>query len=159
MSELQNEFKKIVSDLENHIQDKDELDYVKTQIFKISTLFIDEIDKVSDLSKNRVDNVLEKYNELTNRISKIESSIDNIEKELFVDDWSDFDIVCPYCNNEFSVDMNNESKGEVVCPECNNVIELDWNEDEKSGCSGNCGGCGHSCSDKDDEALDDDDDM
>ena len=68
----------------------------------------------------------------------------------------DFEIVCPYCNYEFFIDID-ENKTEITCPECQNVIELDWTgdteENDSHNCSGSCGGC-HGC-----EEDDDDDDM
>ena len=69
----------------------------------------------------------------------------------------DFEIVCPYCNYEFVIDVD-ENKTEIECPECNNLIELDWSgdvDDEPSagGCLGDCHGC-HGCG-----SEDEDDDM
>ena len=68
----------------------------------------------------------------------------------------DFEIVCPYCNNEFVTDLKlmNEEKTEIRCPECNNIIELDWNDDEDEGCQGHCDAC-HGCMSDDYEEYND----
>ena len=100
---------------------------------------IDNIEKKLDL-------ILQNQKELQNKISKMENVINKIESDIYLDDSFDFEIVCPYCNNEFVVDMD-EDKTEVTCPECENVIELDWTGDldgfecEHDGCAG-CHGCG-----------------
>ena len=158
MAELQNRFKKIMQDIEEHIQDKEELEYIKTQIYNISTLFLDELDKLADLNMDKMNALIERHVELNERISKVEGTISNIEKELFVEDWSYFEIVCPYCNNEFVVDLNSEKKDEVICPECKNIIELDWNEEEHNHCNGHCGGCHSDCGSEEEQEDDDDDD-
>ena len=80
--------------------------------------------------------------------------IDNIEKDIYSEDGFDFEIVCPYCENEFIIDVD-ENKTEVKCPECQNIIELDWSGDveddgEQGTChGGSCQGCS-GCSDDDD---------
>ena len=78
---------------------------------------------------------------MTNKIEKMQQVIDHIESDIYSDEGFDFEIVCPYCENEFVIDAN-EDKNEVECPECKNVIELDWTGDlydyEDVGCSGHC---------------------
>lgn len=82
--------------------------------------------------------------------------MNKIEKELYITDEDndnyDFEIVCPYCNCEFEIELK-ELNQDVKCPECHNVIELDWNEEESS-CHGDCSCCHGECDE--DEAEDDD---
>ena len=109
---------------------------------------IDNIEKKLDL-------ILENQQELQNKVNQMEKAINRIESDIYLDDNFDFEIVCPYCNNEFTVDMD-EDLSEVTCPECENVIELDWTGDlddfecGSEGCTG-CHGCGHN------EDIEDDD--
>ena len=81
------------------------------------------------------------------QIAQMQQIIDNMKKDLYVEDEGfDFEIVCPYCNYEFVIDVDDE-KTEVECPECNNIIELDWAgepEDDTANCSSGCAGC-HGC--------------
>ena len=77
------------------------------------------------------------------------------EKDIYDEDGFDFEIVCPYCNYEFIIDLD-ENKSEIECPECKNMIELDWTgniNDEKSGCQGSCHGC-IGCGDENEEEDD-----
>ena len=98
-------------------------------------------------------------NKLNGKIEQMQQVIDNIEKDIYAEDGFDFEIVCPYCNYEFIIDVD-ENKTEIECPECQNVIELDWSGDVEGesgtqGClGGNCHGC-HGCDDENEE----DDDM
>ena len=59
------------------------------------------------------------------QIAQMQQIIDNMKKDLYIEDEGfDFEIVCPYCANEFIIDLNQE-EGEIECPECHNKIELD----------------------------------
>ena len=116
-------------------------------------MYIDEINKIMDLSERRVNQVYENQKILEQKMAEIERGMNTIEKELFVEDEYDFEIVCPYCNHEFLTDINSDKK-EVECPECHNVIELDWNSEEHE-CSGHCGSCGGCGTDEDEETVED----
>lgn len=151
MSELQNKFKKIVSEIEERIKDKEELEYIKEQIANISVLFLDQLDKVVDLSTNRMNEIVENQRKLNDKVIKVEKAMGNIEKDIYIEDNYDFEIICPYCNHEFISDFTTEVKEEVECPECHNIIELDWNQEEEQTCNGHCGGCGSSCEHEEDE--------
>lgn len=92
---------------------------------------------------------------MNEKMEKMQKVIDHIESDIYVDEGFDFEIVCPYCENEFVIDAS-EDKTQVECPECKNMIELDWSGDlydEEGGCAGHCHtcpGCG---------PIDEDDDM
>lgn len=108
----------------------------------------------NDIDK-KLDLILQKQQELENKMNKMESIINKIENDIYMDEAFDFEIVCPYCNYEFIVDID-ESKTEIECPECSNVIELDWSGDtendlyDQGKCQGNCHGC-RGCMDEDDD--------
>lgn len=154
MSNLQENFKKIIDDLDKNIENKKDLEYIKTQIYNISILFMDELDKISELNMDKMNRLIVRHKELTNRMQQLETTMNQIEKDIYLDPNEEelgFEVICPYCNTEFEVDMNNEIQSEVKCPECNNVIELDWNGED--GCDGHCGHCG-GCEDNKDEDED-----
>lgn len=144
MSQLQDNFNAIIAKIEERITDADELNFIKEQIAEISMLYIDELNKIMDLSERRVNKVFENQKILEKKLEDIEKNMSNIKEELFVEDEYDFEIICPYCNHEFVSDIDSKNK-EVKCPECGNIIELDWNEEEHDcgGHCGSCGGCGH----------------
>ncbi|MBO5478681.1 MAG: hypothetical protein J6A04_03075 [Clostridia bacterium] len=162
MSSLKAEFNKIIAKIEERITDQEELNFIKQQIADISMLYMNELDKVMDISERRVNQVVENQRILEKKQLEIETALNNMEKELFVGEEDyDFEIVCPYCNYEFVSDIGSDIK-EVECPECHNIIELDWNAEEEKGCAGHCGscgGCGHEeeLDDENDEENNDDD--
>lgn len=151
MSNLNVKFKKILDDLENNIKNKEDLEYVKSQMLNLYNLFFDELNE-SEKRTTEKNIIIEKTQvELEERIAKLENKITTIEKELYLDEEDeDFSITCPYCNNEFIIDSE-ELQEEIECPQCNNIIELDWGSDD---CS--CGNCEHDCKECN---HDEDDDM
>ena len=147
MSNLNVKFKKILEELEQNIQNKEDLEYIKVQIFNLYNLFIDEINRIEDMTATRMETIAGSQAILQEKVETLENEIKSLEKELYIDEESDFSITCPYCNNEFIVDSE-ELKDEIECPECNNIIELDWGDD----CN-ECGhdGCSHCNHDEDDD--------
>ena len=141
MSNLNAKFKKILEDLEQNIQNKEDLEYIKVQIFNLYNMFFDEINRIEENTTIRMEAIAGTQAVLQEKIEKLENEIKTMEKELYIDEDSDFSITCPYCNNEFIVECE-ELKDEIECPECNNIIELDWGD----GCSCGDDECGHDCS-------------
>ena len=150
MSNLNVKFKKVLKDLEKNIQNKEDLEYIKVQIFNLYNMFFDEVNRMEEMSATRMETLAQSQAVLQERVEKLENQLKSMEKELYIDEESDFAITCPYCNAEFVVDYD-ELKNEVQCPECNNIIELDWGDE----CEEHDGCCGHDCShcnhDEDDE--------
>ena len=158
MAELQEKFNKIISEIEGKIQNKEELDFITEKISEVSTLFLDQLDKVIDLNTARMDEIAENQAILNNKIANIEKVMHNIEKDIYMDESYDFEIICPYCNNEFVTDFSEEVKEEVECPECHNIIELDWNQEEhEHSCGGHCGCCDSGCGHEEENNEDDED--
>ena len=143
MADLNVKFKQILNELEENIKNEKDLEFVKTQMFKLYNLFFDEMTRIEEMAYTRMETIAGTQAALEEKVENLENKLSSMEKELFIDDEeSDFSITCPYCNNEFIADYD-ELKDEIVCPECNNVIELDWGDktDEPEGCTGNCSGC------------------
>ena len=130
MANLKKKFSEIMQDLEKNIKNKDDLEYVKSQIYNISILFLDELDKISELNFKKMNILVDKEKELSKKMAVLEKIVGNIEKEMYAASECDFEIICPYCNTQFVEDFTDGIKREVRCPECDNVIELDWNEEE-----------------------------
>lgn len=151
MANLKKKFNEIIADLEKNIKSKEDLDYIKSQVYGISLLFLDEVDKLTELSLDRLNVMIDREKELSRKINRMESIINQLEKEVLVPQECDFEIVCPYCNTEFVEDLSRGMENEVRCPECGNMIEIDWNE------NGSC--CGHDCDDECDCEVCIDDDV
>lgn len=135
MKEINEDLKNIMDELEKNIKNQEDLEYIKS---KFSNMFLEVLNNLA----TKIENLEQKQQEL-------EDSVNQIEKELFIEEDFTFEIVCPYCNIEFETDIKDDLT-EVKCPECGNKIELDWNESEGIGCMGNCSGCS-GCSDEDDD--------
>ena len=156
MSLLKNEYKSFLDDIEKNIKDKDDLEYIKQRFSAFMDIVLNQMDSIMNYKDEKINELEKMQNELDARMAKMQQVIDHIEKDIYDEDGFDFEIVCPYCNYEFVIDLD-ENKSEIECPECKNMIELDWTgniDDEQSGCGGSCHGC-HECGEEDEE----DDDM
>ena len=148
MANLKKRFKEILDDIEKNIKNKDDLEYIKSQIYNISILFLDELDKLAEFNVNKLSVMLDREKELCKKVNRMEKIITNLEKEVLSSSECDFEIICPYCNAEFVENFEDNNAREIKCPECGNTIELDWNEDEE--CDEDC-----DCEDYFDEDEDD----
>lgn len=164
MGVLKDSYTSFLEDIEKNVKNKEDLEYVKLRFADFLDVVLKQMDYIMNYRQAEFDTLEKKQKELDNRIEKMEQIIDNIEKDIYAEDGFDFEIVCPYCNYEFVVDVD-ENKTEVECPECNNIIELDWSGDideEGHNCNGSCHSC-HGCEEDiqedDDEQDDEDDDM
>lgn len=141
MSDIKGKYKKIVEDLEKNIKNPEELNYVKEKVMELTTMFMDIIDRLTILTDARIKDLEEKQEQINSKIDNVQSIVNEIEGDIYEDENSyEFEIVCPYCNYEFTTDIADEEKEEIKCPKCNNIIELDWNEEEYQ-CTGNCSQC------------------
>ena len=157
MSTLKDSYTSFIKDIEANIKNKEDLDYVKSRFAEFLDVVLQQMDHIMDYRKGEVEELEKKQKELDDKMDKMENIVRNIEKDIYSEDGFDFEIVCPYCDYEFVIDVD-ENKTEIECPECNNIIELDWtgNLDDEQGCSGSCSSC-NGCSE--DEEFDEDDDM
>ena len=155
MSILKDEYKNFLNDIENNIKNKEDLEYIKRRFADFVDKVLNQIDYIVEYKKQEIENLEDTQKQLIERIDKMQRVIDNIEKDIYSDEGFDFEIVCPYCNYEFVVDMD-EEKTEIECPECKNMIELDWSGDpsDDDECSGHCSGCS-GCDDQEDDEEDD----
>jgi len=148
MSNFNKEYEKIITQIEQSISNEKERKNVKEKVADLSMLFYGLIDNINTVLEERIVKIEEKQNNINSKFESLKKSIDEIEADIYDEEESEFDfeIVCPYCNNEFITDLNmmNEEKTEIRCPECSNIIELDWNDEEEETCSGHCGSC-HGC--------------
>lgn len=139
MSELSNRYAQIIKDLQNNIKDQEDKEFVISKIQELSMMFIDIIDRLTSLSDLKIKEVEAKQKEINEKMLKIQKVVDEIESDIY-----EFEIICPYCNHEFTTEISSEISTDVECPECHNTIELDWNgEDEE--CEHDCSMCGHEC--------------
>lgn len=122
------------------------------------------MDILSDLALSVED--LEDYTaELTEQVDAIDEDLDLLESDYY-DEWDDddsecccdecededwdgefYDVTCPNCNEEFSVDEETLLEGSIDCPSCGEHLDFDIDECEDDDCGCDCG-CGHCDEDK-----------
>ncbi len=148
---LREEYQKFLEDMEKNLKNKEDLNYVKARFSMFVEKVIDEMDMLIDYKEQRMMELEEKQKEIDGKINQMQQIIDNIEKDIYSEEGFDFEIICPYCDNQFVIDVD-ENKTEIECPVCNNIIELDWSGDleEDTQCNGSCSGC-HGCDEESEE--------
>ena len=152
MGTIKNEYKSFLDDIEKNIKNKEDLKYIKERFAIFMDVMLNQIDNIVEYKSENLTRLENSQKELEDKVKKMQNILDNIEKDIYSEDGFDFEIVCPYCNYEFIIDID-ENKTEVECPECKNIIELDWTgdvDDELDGCNGHCSGCS-GCNDEDDD--------
>lgn len=142
---LKEEYNKFLESMEKKFKNEEDLNYIKENFALFVDKVIDEIDMILNYKQEKMNELEQKQKEIDEKMNKMQSIIDNIEKDIYAEDGFDFEIICPYCDNQFVIDVD-EDKTEVECPVCNNIIELDWTGDteEDTDCNGSCSGC-HGC--------------
>ncbi len=146
MSDLKSHYQKILKELKDNIKDEKERSFVINKFQELSIMFMDIIDRLTYITDIRVKEVEEKQKEVENKITSIQKAVDGIEDDIYEDEETyEFEITCPYCNNDFVADINSDMASEVECPECHNIIELDWNADEEEYDEHNCSHCERDC--------------
>ena len=173
MGKLKNEYKSFLDDIEKNIKNKDDLTYIKKRFSDFVDVILEEVENSAEYKNERIEKIekaqemdyISSYKteqieaweksqkEVQEKLAKMQTVLDNIEKDIYSEDGFDFEIICPYCNYEFFVDID-ENKTEIECPECKNTIELDWsgdiedepkeNKTKNSNFQGGCPGC-HGC--------------
>ena len=86
MSNLNVKFKKILDDLEKNIQNKEDLEYIKVQIFNLYNMFFDEINRMEEMSATRTETLAQSQAVLQERVDKLENQLKSMEKELYIDE-------------------------------------------------------------------------
>ncbi len=167
--QIKEEYKIFMKDIEKNFKNKDDLEYLKQRIQKLMDKVINELNNIEfklNEKEESIQEIMDKQEKMETKVERIQKVLDNIENDIYADEGFDFEIVCPYCNNDFIIDVD-ENSTEVKCPECNNIIELDWSgnvegewdmEDyeDYEGCDGSCSEC-PGCDDV--KLSDEDDDM
>ena len=153
MSDLKREFKAFMDDIEKNVTNSKDLEFVKGRVTGLFGVILDEMERISSYKDEKIELMIQNQQDIESKMNKMEHVISKIEQDIYLEEGFDFEIICPYCNSEFIVDINEVEK-EVTCPECNNLIELDWNGDLDDGCSDGCCGSCHGCEHDEDEAED-----
>lgn len=128
MSELEEQYQKMIETLENTIKDEKELTKAKEQLDDIVSIVVDDCTHILDKYDEKMQNIERKNIENEMRIKALEERLKQFEEMVELEDY-DFFITCPYCNFEFQTDYDDEVT-EVCCPECGQIFDIDWEDDE-----------------------------
>ena len=120
-------YNEILRNLESHIFNKKDLDYIKKQITELTIVYINEIDKNNNKTNKKFGNIEKRLLEIENKIDLLEDMDDEIEETENLNNCEK--INCPYCNYSFTVEYDISNK-EINCPNCDNLIVLDWGDFE-----------------------------
>lgn len=122
MGERTEKIKKLIA------KEKDSMDVIAEML----DLFEEMEEEVEALNK--------KYSELEDEVDAINEDISMLNDGMHVEEYdSVFTAVCPYCQEEIEIDLENlEDDEEFKCPNCNKEITLEWDDE--------CDCCGdHEC--------------
>lgn len=130
MSNLEEQYQKMIETLENTIKDEKELTKAKEQLDDIVSIVVDDCSQVLDKYDEKIQAIENKNRNYEIRISDLENRLKYFEKMVELDDY-DFFITCPYCDFEFQTDYDDEVT-EIMCPECGQIFDVDWDDDEEA---------------------------
>lgn len=128
MSNLEEQYQKMIETLENTIKDERELNKAKEQLDDIVSIVVDDCSQVLDKYDEKIQAIENKNRNYEMRISDLENRLKYFEKMVELDDY-DFFITCPYCDFEFQTDYDDEVT-EIMCPECGQIFDVDWDEED-----------------------------
>ncbi len=130
MSNLEEEYQKMIETLENTIKDKKKLDFAKKQLDNIVSVVVDDCTHVLDKYDEKMNEIDMKNKTNEMRIVALEEKLKYFEKMIEIEDY-DFFITCPYCGFEFQTDYDDEVD-EICCPECGQLFDVDWDDDNST---------------------------
>ena len=153
MADLNKMYRDIINDLDKNIKDEKELKNIKGKMFDLMTYFME--------SNNSIIEIKDKQEKLEKNVKKIQRKLERIEEDIYIEDDEEFckdrmhdndyefEIRCPYCNEDFIISDESKDSSEIECPNCHNIIELDWNDSAE--CDGHCTRCKEQCYDEEEE--------
>lgn len=130
MSNLEEQYQKMIETLENTIKDKEALEKAKEQLDDIVSIVVDDCSHVLDVYDEKIKSIENRNLDYEMRISVLEEKLKYFEKMVELEDY-DFFITCPYCGFEFQTDYDEEIE-EIICPECWQSFDIDWDDDDDS---------------------------
>lgn len=129
MSNLEEQYQKMIETLEKSIKDKEKLEKAKEQLDDIVSIVVEDCEHILDKYDEKIQVIEGKNSENEMRIAILEEKVKYFEKMVELDDY-DFFITCPYCGFEFQTDYDDEVET-VNCPECGKVFDIDWDDEEE----------------------------
>lgn len=140
--DLENQYKNIIKNLDEKIKNKEDLEYIKSEMASLFMSCFNEVRLLRELYETKIITMFDRQAISQEKIERLVNSIEKLEKDFYFDDeFSDLKIVCPYCANDCFIEIEDlHNNVEMECPECKNIIELNWVDDncDCSECKGDC---------------------
>ena len=96
MTNLEEQYQKMIETLEENIKDKRKLKKAKNQLEDIVSIVVDDCVHILDKYDEKIQLIENKNNEYEKRIISLEERVHYFEKMIEIEDY-DFFISCPYC--------------------------------------------------------------
>jgi len=128
VSDLEEQYQKMIETLENTIKDEKKLKKAKEQLDDIVSIVVDDCSHILDKYDEKIMDIESKNRDYEMRIQALEERLRQFEQMVELEDY-DFFITCPYCNFEFQTDYDDEVT-EVCCPECGQIFDVDCEDDD-----------------------------
>ena len=122
-------YNEILKNLESHLFNLKDLDYVKKQITELTMVYINEIDKKHNINNKKFNHIERRLLELESKMEMLDEGLEGELEEVDEAESEGEKINCPYCNYNFPVEYEGTNQ-EINCPNCDNLIVLDWGEFE-----------------------------
>ena len=81
MSELSNKYREIMDEIDKKITDEEQLNFVKSKVSEISIIFIDIIDRLSEVIDEKVIDIEKGQKSIEKKLAKVQNAIDVIEDD------------------------------------------------------------------------------
>jgi len=89
MSDMNLIMKKIMTNLEEKVKDKETLETIKTEIFNLYNAFADEVIELNAVMNARVLEIAQAQKEANEKMDKMAKSLKKIENDIYLDEEDD----------------------------------------------------------------------
>ena len=93
MAEFSEKYSKIIKDIEKSISDEKEREIVLKKVSELSFMYMDVIDRISNVNSERMDDIEKHQDKLDEKIGKVKDTVDLIKKDIYEDEK----VICSSC--------------------------------------------------------------
>lgn len=103
----------------------------ETKVFKAIVSVLDNLNEdVLDITEE-LDAVEEQIDDIDNDLCDLEEIVyDDDFNDIDDEDYEDYEITCPSCGAEFTVDEDTVLEGNFECPSCGETLNFEFEEDD-----------------------------
>ena len=83
MAEFSEKYSKIIKDIEKSISDEKEREIVLKKVSELSFMYMDVIDRISNVNSERMDDIEKHQDKLDEKIGKVKDTVDLIKKDIY----------------------------------------------------------------------------